>query len=143
MAITLTGPERVLLFEILGIPSTKEIQTFDTFLGTGRQAITVSIVNAVTEIDRLLTLGDTDQETRLKALIAEYLLVATDVTTIEEGGATVGPGTRYSSGKKRDRIRELVLNIVPAFRAQLWQRRAVGGDLELEMGGGGGAIVRG
>ncbi len=139
----LTGHQKVILSEILDIPDTARLVVLDAYYGAGRTTMSPAITSAIAELDTELALLNADQVTRVAALIAEYEEIATDPTSIEEGGAQSASGLRMSAENQRALIRDRVLIHVPVFRQKYWQLKAMMGVSTGATGGTSQPIMRG
>ncbi len=124
MPTTLSGEEIVSLFEVLDVPYNDSYQGMDGMGSISSVALFPYILNARQAILNYLDgIGGTAKETRLKARLAEWDGIASYTGSMTQGGAGNSSGLNYSFREQRDRIRDLVVILVPFLQYHLIVQR--------------------
>lgn len=117
MATTLTELQIVSLFECLDIPEADGFYASDGMGSISSVSIFPYVINArAVVISYLSGIGGTAKETRLKDRLEEWDDISSNVGEMKDGGAGNASGLNYSFKAKQERIRQLVMILVPFYQ---------------------------
>jgi len=111
--VALSGAEKHLVYEVLGVPNATSVLNVNADYGTGSRFQNFAVTTAKTEIDAILDALDVDLETRLRALLEEWSKVSTSATRIKAN--TANEGVEIDPRRVRKLIRERITKIVPVL----------------------------
>ncbi len=109
--MALSGAEKHLVYEVLGIPNATSVLNVNADYGTGSRFENFAVTTAKTEIDAILDALGADLEARLRTLLTEWSSVSTSATKLRANNAN--QGVERDPAKIRRLIRERVTKIVP------------------------------
>lgn len=111
----ITEAQRVLFYEVVGVPNDTSVLNIDGQFGTGRKYVDYAVTTAKTEIDAKLNALTGEPLTRLQALLARWEEISTDSTRLRPN--TSNEGVDVDPRRERALIRRRILTIVPVFVA--------------------------
>ena len=111
----ITEAERVLFYEVIGVPNDTSVLNIDGQFGTGRKYVDYAVTTAKTEIDAKLDALTGAPLARLQTLLAEWESISFSSTRIHPKESN--EGVEVNIDRQRGTIRRRILTIVPVFVA--------------------------